>query len=388
MLRTCAFIFGSSFNRGRSHGCISSFVFSLGSVVTGAHKMSNNDSWGSSVWGYNENWNDGNSWAGSETWNTDNWMTADVVGALTTWTAALESRKREEWKNKLVYEASWMVQGSVYDFNKHADLWRGRDADGYLPNPKDETDSMFVHADDEQDDLRSRGSKQQAADDEQDDLRSRGSKQASIGSADGITAISMHLPASFQFRPDPGIEVPEHAIMTLQYFQALKAYCSWKLHNHALKMFRDYYERDSGANLGGGWIEYPLSPDLNLRITFLQFSMPRGNILTIGETRRVGIGIRWWPNWMRIRWNSLYKGMGKKRDAVADLWLAASCKIIGTITNDHVRAPLIAFGITYCIALMEAASLCTPSTVKQSLRAQLGCLFQTSTFLRADTICQ
>jgi len=248
------------------------------------------NSWGSNSWADNENSNsDKNSWAGNETLKSEKWTGIRSRGGWgdnsEVWRANdgrsdggsgsrshgdwLDKGWEASWKdtgigrtpvlqpldvdfNKLVYEASWMVQGSVYDFNKHADLWRGRDADGYLPNPKDETDSMFVHADDEQDDLRSRGSKQQAADDEQDDLRSRGSKQASIGSADGITAISMHLPASFQFRPDPGIEVPEHAIMTLQYFQALKAYCSWKLHNHALKMFRDYYERDFGPNLGGG----------------------------------------------------------------------------------------------------------------------------------------
>jgi len=250
---------------------------SLGSVVTDDHKMSNKNSWSSNSWGSNswadnENSNsDKNSWAGNETLKSEKWTGIRSRGGWgdnsEVWRAndgrsdgGSGSRSHGDWLDK-GWEASWkdtgigrtpVLQPLDVDFNAHANFERVRDVFGSHPDPKAGTNSVYVNSGNEEDDLRSRGSEEQAADDEQDDLRSRGSKQASIGSADGITAISMHLPASFQFRPDPGIEVPAHAIMTLQYFQALKAYCSWKLHNHALKMFRDYYERDFGPNLGGG----------------------------------------------------------------------------------------------------------------------------------------
>jgi hypothetical protein len=59
-------------------------------------------------------------------------------------------------------EELWKVIGSTYEFNAHAGLWAGRDPDGFLPNPVDDTSSMYVNTDgeeeqEEQNDIRSRG---------------------------------------------------------------------------------------------------------------------------------------------------------------------------------------------------------------------------------------
>ena len=121
--------------------------------------------WGSDTWADNENW-DSDQWSWKE-WTTKDWSDS-IYDPSHTWTTKgwhdNGSRRHGNVPASGVEanEELWKVIGSTYEFNAHADLWAGRDPDGFHPNPVDDTSSMYVNTGGEEEqeklnDIRSRG---------------------------------------------------------------------------------------------------------------------------------------------------------------------------------------------------------------------------------------
>ena len=112
--------------------------------------------WGSDTWADNENW-DSDQWSWKE-WTTKYWSDS-MYGPSHIWTTkGWHDNGNRRQRGVEANEELWKVIGSLDAFNAHADLWAGRDPDGFLPNPVDDTSSMYVNTEgqEEQDDIRSR----------------------------------------------------------------------------------------------------------------------------------------------------------------------------------------------------------------------------------------
>ena len=194
--------------------------------------------WGSDTWADNENW-DSYQWTWKE-WTTKVWSDS-MYGPSHTWTTKgwhdNGSRRHGNVPASGVEanEELWKVIGSLDAFNAHADLWAGRDPDGFLPNAVDDTSSMHVNTQgrEEQDDIRSRGPQSR----EEEQPRAAAALQNETPAID----VRPCIPVPFQWHPS-GMPDGSYA-WTLQYFENFTEHAaSYQIHNEALKCIRDHCE--------------------------------------------------------------------------------------------------------------------------------------------------
>jgi hypothetical protein len=189
--------------------------------------------WGSDTWADNENW-DSDQWSWKE-WTTKDWSDS-IYGPSHTWTTkGWHDNGSRRQRGIEANEELWKVTESTDEFNAHAGHWAGRDPDGSLPNAVDDTSSMHVNTE---------GQEEQ---EEQNDTRSRGSQ--SRGEEQPRTAAEFQneqLPRGFRLGLPPSSQLyrPEWKNgWTLEYFENFTEYAeSYMVHNDMLKFVRDYLE--------------------------------------------------------------------------------------------------------------------------------------------------
>ena len=354
-----------------------------------------NNSWGSNCWGSNS---DKNSWAGNEAWKREGWTGIRSHGG---WSDNSEVWRANDGRSD--GDSGSRSQGDLLDKGWGAN-WKDT---GIVRTQESERDEYEREANververerDEEHDLRSRGSEAQAAALQTGEQRVPLIRVPLYPVTSSPDQIPLYLPEPFDFRPVEGrVEVPERFILSLRYFQDFRAYAaSTKIHNEALKFIRDHHEIQWPTSLGG-LVQYGLNPDCRFPI----------KIPAVVHEDKSPVYDFNWDIITRWNWHQTVAGLDEdsmrfvvegvlnqeERPAVADLCLAAWFQlVIGTITNGttkvQVTMPLVkTFGISYSIATMEAASLCTPIGKQQRLRAHMGCLRQTPKSLKVAWVGQ